>query len=81
MKVFLEGYQAIFPLYEEEIFWLGQMICLRLCLSVTMSAWRKTIFPSNTYLTISEKSTWELLDYLKKLDTDDWYKCWIQNAK
>ena len=81
MKVFLEGYQAIFPLYEEEIFWLGQMICLRLCLSVTMSAWRKTIFPSNTYLTISEKSTWELLDYLKKIDTDDWYKCWIQNAK
>ncbi len=81
MKVFLEGYQTIFPLYEEEIFWLGQMICLRLCLSVTMSAWRKTIFPSNAYLTISEKSTWELLDYLKKLDIDSWYKYWIQNAK
>lgn len=81
MKIFLEGYQSIFPLYEEEILWLGQMICLRLCLSVTMSAWRKTIFPMNTYLTISEKSTWELLEYLKEFDIDSWYNNLIQNAK
>ena len=32
-------------------------------------------------LTISEKPTWELLDYLKKLDIDSWYNYLIQNAK
>ena len=81
MERFLNGYQSIFPLRDEEIRCLIQMVCIRLCISVTMAAWRKTIFPSNSYLTISEKSSWALLDYLKTKDLDNCATKLISNKK
>ena len=65
---FLEGYQSIFPLYEDEILARSNDLFKTVSISYNVCL-RKTIFPSNTYLTISEKPT-GILDYLKKLDVD-----------
>ncbi len=63
---FLEGYLSKYSLTQEEIMVLPTMISARLCLSVIMCSWRKKIFPENNYLTISEKKSWGLLNFLKK---------------
>ena len=67
-KSFLEGYLSEYQLKDEEIKLLPIMISARICLSIIMCSWRKKIFPENTYLTISEKTSWELLNFLKEND-------------
>ena len=67
-KSFLEGYLSEYQLKDEEIRLLPIMISARICLSIIMCSWRKKIFPENTYLTISEKTSWELLNFLKEND-------------
>lgn len=57
----VRGYHEVFPLTEKEIEVLFYLICARLCISLTMSAFRKTVEPDNTYFTISEKPAWKLL--------------------
>ena len=42
--------------------------CLRLCISVTMSAWRTKLFPSNKYLSVSNNLAW---NYLNKIKNED----------
>tara|TARA_Y100001968_G_C19289898_1_gene683663 strand:- start:781 stop:930 length:150 start_codon:yes stop_codon:yes gene_type:complete len=37
-----------------------------------MSAWRKSLFPDNKYLTISEKSAWMTLEYFKNENLNEW---------
>lgn len=65
---FLEGYLSKFQLKEKEIKLLPIMISARICLSIIMCSWRKKMFPENTYLTISEKTSWELLNFLEEND-------------
>ena len=65
---FIEGYLSKFQLKEEEIKLLPIMISARICLSIIMCSWRKKIFPENTYLTTSEKTSWKLLNFLKEND-------------
>ena len=65
---FIEGYLSKFQLKGEEIKLLPTMISARICLSIIMCSWRKKIFPENTYLTISEKTSWELLNFLEEND-------------
>jgi 4-aminobutyrate aminotransferase-like enzyme len=43
---------------------LFPLICIRLCLTVTNSAYQRVVEPSNEYLTISEKPAWVLLEKL-----------------
>jgi len=58
------GYQSVIPLSEDELNVLYPLICLRLSVSVCMSAYQKEIEPDNDYLTINEKPVWELLEKL-----------------
>jgi 4-aminobutyrate aminotransferase-like enzyme/Ser/Thr protein kinase RdoA (MazF antagonist) len=58
------GYHAAFPLTEPELAALFHFICLRLCLSVTISACQRQLEPDNDYLVISEKPAWALLEKL-----------------
>ncbi len=60
----LSAYHCIFPLKEEEIEVLPDLILARLCISVTMSAWRQKEEPTNKYISISQKPAWALLDKL-----------------
>src|SRR5579859_943461 len=58
------GYHMGFPLSEAELELLYPLICTRLCVSVTNSAYQKRIEPANSYLTISEQPAWTLLEQL-----------------
>jgi 4-aminobutyrate aminotransferase-like enzyme/Ser/Thr protein kinase RdoA (MazF antagonist) len=55
------GYHEIFPLTEAELEVLHPLICIRLCVSVTNSAYQRVMEPGNAYLTISERPAWDLL--------------------
>ena len=58
------GYHRLHPLHDEELALLYPLICARLCVSVVNSAIQRSAVPDNTYLTISERPAWELLERL-----------------
>ena len=58
------GYHAAWPLEEAELEVLHALVCMRLCVSVTNSAFQKTVEPGNSYLAISEQRAWDLLEEL-----------------
>ena len=62
------GYHDAFPLDDTEIELLYDLISMRLCLSVSNSAYQHAQNPENDYLTISEQSAWETLDRLSQTD-------------
>jgi 4-aminobutyrate aminotransferase-like enzyme/Ser/Thr protein kinase RdoA (MazF antagonist) len=55
------GYHTAYPLREPEIDALFDLVRLRLCLSVVVSAVRAEHEPTNEYLLVSQKAAWELL--------------------
>ena len=65
---FLKGYQSSFELNKAELKSIVYFMCLRICITATMSAWRKKLFPKNKYLTISEAPAWSALDKLSKIN-------------
>lgn len=60
----IAGYHATFPLSALELEVLYPLICTRLCVSVTNSAYQKKAAPDNVYLLISEQPAWALLEKL-----------------
>jgi len=61
------GYHELFPLQEVEIAALYTLIGMRLAVSVTNSAHRKTIKSGDAYVTVSEAPAWEALERLAKI--------------
>jgi 4-aminobutyrate aminotransferase-like enzyme/Ser/Thr protein kinase RdoA (MazF antagonist) len=58
------GYHTALPLEEAELAVLYPLICARLCISVTNSAYQQAVDPENTYLQVSDAPAWALLDRL-----------------
>lgn len=58
------GYHSAHPLTEDELAVLFPLICARLCVSVTNSAYQRQARPNNEYLLISERPAWDLLEHL-----------------
>ncbi len=58
------GYHEALPLREAELEVLFPLICARLCVSVTNSAYRQGLRPDDEYVTISEQPAWKLLEKL-----------------
>jgi 4-aminobutyrate aminotransferase-like enzyme/Ser/Thr protein kinase RdoA (MazF antagonist) len=58
------GYHRAFPLNEAEISVLYMLIGMRLAVSVTNSAHRKSLVPDDPYVTISEAPAWQALEKL-----------------
>jgi 4-aminobutyrate aminotransferase-like enzyme/Ser/Thr protein kinase RdoA (MazF antagonist) len=58
------GYHTTFPLNEAEISLLYALIGMRLAVSVTNSAHRKSLISDDPYVTISEAHAWEALEKL-----------------
>ena len=56
------GYHSAYPLSENEISHLYALIAMRLAVSVTNSAHRKSLVPDDPYVTISEAPAWEALE-------------------
>ncbi|HWZ98985.1 MAG TPA: aminotransferase class III-fold pyridoxal phosphate-dependent enzyme [Candidatus Dormibacteraeota bacterium] len=61
------GYNQQFPLREEEIALLYPLIGMRLAVSVVNSAYRKSLKPDDSYVTVSEAPAWEALERLAKI--------------
>jgi 4-aminobutyrate aminotransferase-like enzyme/Ser/Thr protein kinase RdoA (MazF antagonist) len=61
------GYHHTFPLDEQEVAVLHALIGARLAVSVTNSAYRKTVKPDDPYVTVSEAPAWEALERLAKI--------------
>jgi Ser/Thr protein kinase RdoA (MazF antagonist) len=61
------GYHDEFPLTEVEIEALYPLICIRLCMSVTLAAAQRSARPDNEYLSISEQPAWALLEQLSAI--------------
>lgn len=60
----LAGYHEALCLDRQEIRAIPYLIEARLCVSVTMSAYRRELDPDNTYLAVSEAPAWNLLDWM-----------------
>jgi len=58
----VKAYHQSFPLEEQELAMLHTLVAMRLVISVTKSAINKEKEPENTYLLVSEKAAWELLE-------------------
>ena len=68
MAQILKGYYSCFSLNNSELKPVIYLVCIWLCISVTMSAWRMKLFPENKYLSVSQKPAWDLL---RKLENED----------
>ena len=67
---FLNAYQSVYPITKLEIEVIIYFICLRLCISVTMAAYRKKIFPENQYIRVTEDQAWDFLRKIKQVDLE-----------
>ncbi|MFZ0546985.1 MAG: aminotransferase class III-fold pyridoxal phosphate-dependent enzyme, partial [Candidatus Promineifilaceae bacterium] len=64
----VKGYHQAYPLLAEELASLYELISIRLCLSVTISAYQQQLRPHDDYLSISERPAWEALEKLVGYD-------------
>ncbi|MEO6222738.1 MAG: aminotransferase class III-fold pyridoxal phosphate-dependent enzyme [Vicinamibacterales bacterium] len=61
------GYHDARPLSEAELEVLFPLICARLCVSVTNSAYQREAAPDNAYLQVSDQAAWILLEALDQI--------------
>ena len=66
----IAGFHAVFPLREEEIAVLYDLIAARLLLTLTTAARNRRDQPENAYLTVSESGATGLLRQLRELHPD-----------
>ncbi len=59
------GYHEVFPLTEPELSALYPLVLRRLCVSVCLSAHRRSAEPDNEYLLVTETPAWEVLEKLR----------------
>ena len=61
------GYHSERPLSELDLRLLYHCAVMRLCMSVAISAHQQVAEPDNTYLSVSEKHAWDLLEKLEEV--------------
>ena len=64
----LKGFHEKFPLTHDELLSVIYLVCMRSCITVTMTAYRKQLFPDNKYISVTEDQAW---DFLKKMQHED----------
>ncbi|MFM7328597.1 MAG: aminotransferase class III-fold pyridoxal phosphate-dependent enzyme, partial [Bacteroidota bacterium] len=75
----VRGYHAAFPLTDEELEVLFPLMGARLLISVTCSGINLAEHPENTYLQISDRPAWELLEKLGNIHPQFAHAC-FRNA-
>jgi len=70
-RMIVSHYHKQFPLQEAELDILFDLICIRLCISVTSSALRKQAGTADAYALTSEGHAWRLLNDFKQRDRCD----------
>ena len=64
----IKGYRSIVPLSMDELKAAIYFMCLRMCVSITMSAKRKILFPENKYISTSEENARKFLIKMREQD-------------
>lgn len=64
------GYHPVFPLEEDEVDLLFDLVCARLCVSVTNHALASQRDPGNAYLDVSQQGAWVALEGLINVDPE-----------
>ena len=64
----IKGYHSIVPLSMGELKAAIYFMSLRMCVSITMSAKRKNLFPDNKYISISEENARKFLIKMREQD-------------
>ena len=70
----IKGFCLTSYLSSEEIKAIIYLVCIRLCISVTMAKYRSEIFPENKYLMVSNIEAWEFLYFMYQEDLETWSK-------
>jgi 4-aminobutyrate aminotransferase-like enzyme/Ser/Thr protein kinase RdoA (MazF antagonist) len=70
-QTIVSGYTEVFSASADEIDALFPLICARLCMSVVLSAYQRSVRPDNAYLSISEAPAWKLLERLRGVAAED----------
>src|SRR5262245_1075633 len=65
----IRGYHAEFPLADDELSVLFDLVTMRLAMSVCISSRRAKQYPDNDYLLISQKPAFELLQRLDRMNS------------
>ena len=68
----LKGFQAIFPLTEDGLLSVVYLVCIRSCITVTMAAYRKQLFPENKYISVTEDQAWNFLKKMQNENLQTW---------
>jgi len=77
----LKGFHERFPLTLLEVSVLIYMVCIRLCITITMASYRKQLFPDNKYITITENQAISFLEKMKNEDLHNWSNKLVRNVK
>ena len=57
------------------------MVCIRLCITVTMVAYRKQLFPDNKYISVTENQVFDFLEKIQKEDLTRWSDKLVEYAE
>ena len=68
----LKGFHERFPLTLLELSALIYMVCIRLCITVIMAAYRKQLFPDNKYISVTENQAFDFLEKMQNEDLTRW---------
>ena len=68
----IKGYHHSNPLSKIELESIIYLVCVRLCITITMASFRKKIFPENKYISVSEDSAREFLIRMKDKNLRNW---------
>lgn len=77
----LKGFHKRFPLTILELSVLIYMSCIRLCITVTMAAYRKQLFPDNKYISVTENQAFDFLEKMQNEDLHNWSNKLVKYAE
>lgn len=68
----LKGYNSVQALSKYELEAVMYLMCLRMCVTINMSVYRKKLFPENDYISISENNARSFLRFIRDDDIHKW---------
>ena len=70
----LKGYCSAKTLSDKDLCSVVYLMCLRMCVTINMSVYRKKLFPKNDYISISERSARNFLNNMTNDSIHKWSK-------
>lgn len=77
----LKGYNSVQPLSINELESVMYLMCLRMCVTINMSVYRKNLFPGNDYISISENNARSFLRFMRNDDIHKWSQNLLEYVK